>query len=74
MGAFNSYINGGDVNLKSFHRSRTTQLEHHAVPILEKQQYDAAGHYVEINDLLKNILTTKSLDKISNDIINIAKR
>ena len=74
MESFNSYINGGDVKLKSFPGCRVTQSEHHTIPILEEQQYDAAEICVGINDLLPNNLTTKSMDEISNDIINIANR
>ena len=38
---------------------RLTQLEHHNIPVLQEQQYDAAGIHVGINDLLKNNLTKK---------------
>ena len=53
MGELNHHINGGKVHLKSFPGSKTKQLNHHTIPILEEHQHDAAAIHVGINDLLK---------------------
>ena len=73
MGEFNSSINGANVQLKSFHGCKAMQLDHHTIPILQEQYYDAAGIHVGINDLL-NSSFIKSVDEICNDIIKIALR
>ena len=52
MGKFNSCINGANVQLKSFPGCKAKQLDHHTIPILQEQYYDAAAIHVEINDLL----------------------
>ena len=49
------------------------QLDHHTIPILQEQYYDAAAIYVRINDLL-NSSSQKCVDKICGDIIKIALR
>ena len=73
MGKFNSWINGANVELKSFHECKAMQLDHHTIPILPEQYYDAAGIHVGINDLL-NSSSKKSIDKICDNIIKIALR
>ena len=73
MGKFNSCINGANVQLKSFPGCKTIQLDHHTIPILQGQYYDAAGIHVGINDLL-NSSSKKSVDEICDDIIKIALR
>ena len=47
------------------------QLDHHTIPILEEQYYDAAGNHVGINNLL-NSSSKKSAYEICDDIIKIA--
>ena len=73
MGKFNSCINGANVQLKSFPGCKAMQLDHHTIPILQEQYYDAAGIHVGINDLL-NSSSKKSFDGICDDIIKIALR
>ena len=71
MKEFNKNLNGGIAHLKPFPRSKTMQMDHHAIPILEEHQYDATATHVGINDLLKN-RTNINVNKIAKDIINIA--
>ena len=73
MGKFNSCINGANVQLKSFPGCKAMQLDHHTIPILQEQYYDAAGIHVGINDLL-NSSSKKSVDEICDDINKIALR
>ena len=74
MGKFNSCINGANVQLKPFPGCKAMQWDHHTIPILQEQYYDAAaGIHVGINDLL-NSLSKKSVDEICDDIIKIALR
>ena len=73
MGKFNSCISGANVQLKSFPGCKAMQLDHHTIPILQEQYYDAAGIHVGINDLL-NSSSKKRVDKICDDIIKIALR
>ena len=73
MGKFNSCINGANVQLKSFPGCKAMQLDHHTIPILQEQYYDAAGIHVGINDLL-NSSSKKSVDEICDDIIKIGLR
>ena len=73
MGKLNSCISGANVQLKSFPGCKATQLDHHTIPILQEQYYDAAGIHVGINDLL-NSSSKKSVDEICDDIIKIALR
>ena len=73
MGKFNSCISGANVQLKSFPGCKAMQLNHHAIPILQEQYYDAAGIHVGINNLL-NSSSKKSIDEICDDTIKIALR
>ena len=73
MGKFNSCISGANLQLKSFPGCKALQLDHHTIPILQEQYYDAAGIHVGINDLL-NSSSKKSVDGICDDIIKIALR
>ena len=73
MGKFNSCINGANVQLKSFPGCKATQLDHHTIPILQEQYYDAAGILVGIKDLL-NSLSKRSVDEICDDTIKISLR
>ena len=63
MVKFNSCIHGANVQLKSFPGCKTMQLDHHTIPILQEQYYDAAGIHVGRNDLL-NSSSKKSIDEI----------
>ena len=47
------------------------KLNHHAIPILQEQYFDAAGIHVGINDIL-NSSSKESVDEICDDIIKIA--
>ena len=66
MGKFNSCISGANFQLKSFPGCKAMQLDHHTIPILQEQYYDAY-------DLL-NSSSKKSVDEICDDIIKIALR
>ena len=66
-------MNGANVQLKSFPGRKAMQSDHHTIPILQEQYYDAAGIHVGINDLL-NSSSKKSVDEICDDIIKIALR
>ena len=48
-------------------------MNHHAIPILEKHQHDAAAIDVGINDLLKSRINI-NINEIAKDIMNIALR
>ena len=72
MGKLNRHINGGKVHLKSFPGSKTNQLNHHTIPILEEHQYDAPAIRIGVNDLLKGMPDNVNVDSISNDILKIA--
>ena len=61
MGKFNSCISGANVQLKSFFGCKTVQLDHHIIPVLQEQFYNAAGIHVGINDLL-NSSSKKSIE------------
>ena len=73
MDKFNSYIHGANVQLKSFPGCKAMQLDHHTIPNLQEQYYDAAGILVEIKDLL-NSSAKKRVDEIYDDIVKIALR
>ena len=73
MKEFNKNLNGGIAHLKLFPRLKVKQMEHHAMPILEEHQYDAAAIHVGINDLLKSRTNIK-VNEIAKNIINIALR
>ena len=61
MGKFNSCISGANVQLKSFPGCKTVQLNHHTIPVLQEQFYNATGIHVGINDLL-NSSSKKSIE------------
>ena len=48
-------------------------MDHHTIPILQEQYYDAARIHVEINDLPTSS-SQKSVDEICDDIIQITLR
>ena len=73
MGKFNYCINEANVQLKSFPGCKVIKLDHHTIPILQEQYYDAVGIHVGINDLL-NSSFKKIVDEICDDIIKIALR
>ena len=53
-GKFNSCISGANVQLKSFPGCKAMQLDHHTIPILQEQCYDAAGIHVGMNAVLNS--------------------
>ena len=67
MRKFNSCINGGNVQLRSFLGCKAMPLDHHTIPILQEQYYDAAGVHVGINDLLNRSFKI-SINEICGDI------
>ena len=74
MGELNLHINGGKVHLKSFPGSKANQLNHHAIPILEEYQYDAAVIHVGVSDFLKGMPNNVTVDSICNDILETVLR
>ena len=52
---------------------KAMQLDHHIIPVLQEQYYDAAGILAGINDLLKSS-SKNSVDEICDDIIKIVLR
>ena len=74
MGELNRHINGWKVHLKSFPGSKTNQLNHDTIPILEEHQYDAAAIHIGVNNLLKGMPNNVTVDSICNDILEIALR
>ena len=42
MGEFISFIVKGEVSLKAFPGAKARQLNHHTIPLLEDNAYDAA--------------------------------
>ena len=71
MKKFNENLKGGIPHLKLFPGSKARQMDHHAIPILEEHQYEAAAIHDGINDLLKSC-TDINVNEIAMDIINIA--
>ena len=69
-GEFNSFIKKG-VSLKAFPLEKARQLNHHTVPLLEDNTYNAETIHVDINDLHSNV---KSTNNICRDIIDIGLR
>ena len=69
-GEFNSFIKKG-VSLKAFPLAKARQLNHHTVPLLEDNTYNAETIHVDINDLHSNV---KSTNNICRDIIDIGLR
>ena len=53
IGEVNRYVKDGKFHQKSFPRSKTKQLNHHTIPILEEHQYDVAAIHIGTNDLIK---------------------
>ena len=71
MGELNSFIKKGEVSLKAFPGAKARPLNHHFIPLLEDNTYNAAVIHVGINDLLSNV---KSTNYICKDIIDIGLR
>ena len=71
MGEFNSFIKKGEVSLKAFPGAKARRLNHHTIPILEDNTYDAAAIHVGIKDLFSNV---KSNNDIWKNIIDIGLR
>ena len=66
----------GNFILKHFQDQKSKQLNHHAIPILEEYQQDAAAIHVGINELLKGMSknVTATVNCICNDIFEIVLR
>ena len=53
MGEFNSFMKNGEVSLKVFLEAKARQLNHHIIPVLQDNTYNAAAIHNGINDLLR---------------------
>ena len=60
--------------MKSFPASKANQLNHHTIPILEDDQYDAAAIHVGINDLPNGMPDNVTVGGICNGTLEIALR
>ena len=58
---------------KPFRRSKAKQIDHDAIPIFDKHQYNAAIIHVGINDLLTSRTRIK-VSEIAKHIVNVALR
>ena len=65
MGELNSFIKKGEVSLKAFPGAKARPLNHHFIPVLEDNTYNATVIHVGINDLLSNVKSTNDICKIS---------
>ena len=72
MREFNNHLEEGIAHLKAFPGSKSQQLNHHSIPILQEYEYDGAIIHVGINDLIKNPNENKDATKIRRNIIDIA--
>ena len=72
MREFNNHLEEGIAHLKAFPGSKSQQLNHHSILILQEYEYDGAIIHVGINDLIKNQNENKDATKIMRDIIDIA--
>ena len=72
MREFNNHLEEGIAHLKAFPGSKSQQLNHHSILILQEYEYDGAIIHVGINDLIKNQNENKDATKITRDIIDIA--
>ena len=72
MREFNNHLEEEITHLKAFPGSKSQQLNHHSIPILEEHEYDGAIIHVGINDLIKNPNENKDTTKIAWDVIDIA--
>ena len=52
---FNSFIKKGEVSLRVFLGAKSRQLNHHTIPLLEDNTYNAAAIHFGINNLLSNV-------------------
>ena len=57
--------------MKVFPLAKARQLNHHTVPLLEDNTYNAEAIHVDINDLHSNVTSTNN---ICRDIIDIGLR
>ena len=72
MREFNNHLVEGITHLKAFPGSKSQQLNHHSIQILQEHKYDGAIIHVGINDLIKNPNENKDKTKIARGIIDIA--
>ena len=47
--------------MKAFPGVKARQLNHHTIPLLEDNAYDAAAIHVGINDFLSNVKSTNDM-------------
>ena len=72
MREFNNHLEEGIAHLKAFPGSKSQQLNHNSIPILQEYEYDRAIIHVGINDLIENPNENKDATKITRDVIDIA--
>ena len=72
MREFDNHLEEGITHLKTFPGSKSQQLNHHSIPVLQEHEYERAIIHVGINDLIKNPNENKDATKIAKDVIHIA--
>ena len=72
MREFNNHLEEGIAHLNAFLGSKSQQLNHHSIQILQEHEYDGAIIHIGINDLIKNPNENKDTTKIARDVIDIA--
>ena len=60
------------LDCKNFPGSKSQQLDHHSISILQEHEYDEAIIPAWINDLIKNPNENKDAAKIAKDVIDVA--
>ena len=75
MDEFNSYVENGQTDLKTFSGARANQMHKSMVRSLKENDYDIAIVHVGINDLLnRRNIDDSCIEEICNDIINVGMR
>ena len=72
MREFNNHLEEGIAHRKAFPGSKSQQLNHNSIPILQEYEYYGAIIHIGINDLIKNPNENKDATKITKDVIDIA--
>ena len=63
MREFNNHLEEGIAHLKAFPGSKSQQLNHHSIPVLQEHKYDGVIIHVGINNLIKNPSENKDATK-----------
>ena len=69
---FDNHLEEGIAHLKAFPGSKSQQLNHHSIPILQGHKYDGAIIHVGMNNLIKNPNENKDAVKIVRNVMDIA--